>query len=204
MNGRRASFWRGWPGFSLWRRSRCLRKNRRKRWRSRGFFVTSVLAGGAGTCMPAASVLVVGTAPLHTMSRSFIRTHGSAWCWWLVGPGFRGMASLGPFLGAPAGSPGQVKYAGGTGSGAWHPLTPSWVPSVVCRTTAHGRCGGGSACVYRGTDRGMPVPQITPVCGGGQLVWRASTGAVLGQGYGLACCVHDWCLGSSVQKLQLY
>ena len=47
------------------------------------------------------------------------------------GPGFRGLASLGPFLGAPAGSPGQVKYTGGTGSGAWHPLTPSWVPSVV-------------------------------------------------------------------------
>ena len=29
------------------------------------------------------------------------------------------MASLGPPLGAPAGSPGQVKYTGGTGSGAW-------------------------------------------------------------------------------------
>ena len=42
--------------------------------------------------------------------------------------GSKGLASLGPFLGAPAGSPGQVKYAGGTGSGAWHPLTPSWVP----------------------------------------------------------------------------
>ena len=47
------------------------------------------------------------------------------------------MASLGPFLGAPAGSPGQVKYTGGTESGAWHPLTPSWVPS-----------------------RGVPAPQI--------------------------------------------
>ena len=33
------------------------------------------------------------------------------------GPGFRGLASLGPFLGAPAGSPEQVKYTGGTGSG---------------------------------------------------------------------------------------
>ena len=43
---------------------------------------------------------------------------------WLVS-GSRGLASLGPFLGAPAGSQGQVKYAGGTGSGAWHPLTPS-------------------------------------------------------------------------------
>ena len=80
------------------------------------------------------------------------------------------LASLGPFLGAPAGSPGQVKYTGGTGSGAWHPLTPSWVPSVVCRTTVHGRCGGGSACAYCwGTDRGMPVPQILLVCGGGVL-----------------------------------
>ena len=47
--------------------------------------------------------------------------------------GFRGLASLGPFLGAPAGSPGQVKYTGGTGSGAWHPLTPSWVPLVACQ-----------------------------------------------------------------------
>ena len=46
----------GGQAFSLWRRSRCLRKRRRKRWRSRGFFLTSVLAGGAGTCMPAASV----------------------------------------------------------------------------------------------------------------------------------------------------
>ena len=38
-------------------------------------------------------------------------------------------------MGAPAGSPmqvkgspWQVKYTGGSGSGAWHPLTPSWVP----------------------------------------------------------------------------
>ena len=79
-------------------------------------------------CMPAASALVDGIAHLHTMSLSFIQTHGCALCWRMVGPGFRGLASLGPFLGAPAGSPGQVKYTGGTGSGAWHPLTPSWVP----------------------------------------------------------------------------
>ena len=65
--------------------------------------------------------------------------------------GFRGLASLGPFLGAPAGSPGQVKYTGGTGSGAWHPLTPSWAPFAYCS----------------GTDRGMPVPQIMLVRGGG-------------------------------------
>ena len=72
--------------------------------------------------------------------------------------GFRGLASLGPFLGAPAGSPGQVKYAGGTGSGAWHPLTPSWVPS-----------------------RGVPVPQIMSVRGGGT---ACGTSQVLfGQGY---------------------
>ena len=43
---------------------------------------------------------------------------------------------------------GRLNILGGTGSGAWHPLTPSWVPSVVCRTTNHGRCGGGSACAY--------------------------------------------------------
>ena len=128
MSGRRASFWRGWPGFSLWKRSRWRRKRRRKEWRSRGSFLTSVLVAGAGTCLPAASALVGGTAHMHTMSRSFILTHGSALCLWMVGPGFRGLASLGPFLGASAGSPGQVKYTGGTGSGAWHPLTPSWVP----------------------------------------------------------------------------
>ena len=54
----------------------------------------------------------------------------------LQGDGFgsRGLASLGPFLGAPAGSPGQVKYTGGTGSGAWHPLTSSWV--LVCGVSA--------------------------------------------------------------------
>ena len=34
-------------------------------------------------------------------------------------------------MGAPAGSPGQVKFTGGTGSGAWHPLTPSWVPASM-------------------------------------------------------------------------
>ena len=111
------------------------RRRRRPWWRSRGSFLTSVLVAGAGSFSPATSALVVGTAPLHTMSRSFIRTHGSAWCWWLVVSGFRGLASLGPFLGAPAGSPVQVKYTGGTGSGAWHLLTPSWVPSVLCCTT---------------------------------------------------------------------
>ena len=104
---------------------------KRKRWRSRGSFLTSVLVADAGTCMPAASVLVGGTAHLHTMSLSFIQTHGSALCWWLLGPGFKGLASLGPFLGAPAGSPGQVNKTGGTGSGAWHPLTPPGCLSVV-------------------------------------------------------------------------
>ena len=100
MNGRRASLGRGWTGLSLWKRSRCMRKRRRKRWRSRCFFLTSVLAGFDGTCMPAASALGGGTAPLHTMSLSSILTHGSALCLWVVG----------------------------LGSGAWHPLTPSWVP----------------------------------------------------------------------------
>ena len=118
----------------FWKRSRWMRKRKRKRWRSRGSFLTSVLVVGAGTCMPAAFALVDGTAHLHTMSLSFIQTHGSALCCWMVGPGSRGLASLGPFLGAPAGSPEQVKYTGGTGSGAWHPLTPSWVP--VCGAAA--------------------------------------------------------------------
>ena len=131
-----------------------MRTRRRKRWRSRGSFLTSVLAAGAGTCMPAAFALEVGTASLHTMSRSFILTHGSAWCWWLVVSGFRGLASLGPFLGAAAGSPGQVKYTGGTGSGAWHPLTPSRVPQSWKLWRWF------SLCFCWGTDRGMPVPQI--------------------------------------------
>ena len=144
--GRR--LWRR-PGLSLWLRSSFLRRRRRLQWRSCGFFMTSVLVAGVGMCFPAASALEVGTAPLHTMSRSFILTPGSAWCWWLVVSGFRGLASLGPFLGAPAGSPGQVKYTGGSGSGAWHPLSPSRVPSVVFCTTL-GSCGGGSARALAG------------------------------------------------------
>ena len=142
MNRRHASFMRASTGggrlrrrpcLPFWKRSRWMRKRKRKRWRSRVSFLTSVLVVGAGTCMPAAFALVDGTAHLHTTSLSFIQTHGSALCWWF-GPGYRGLASLGPFLGAPAGSPGQVKYTGGTGSGAWHPLTPSWVP--VCGAAA--------------------------------------------------------------------
>ena len=58
-------------------------------------------------CVLAASALVGGTAHLHTMSLSFIQTHGSALCWWTMGPGFRGLASLGPLLGAPAGPRGR-------------------------------------------------------------------------------------------------
>ena len=78
---------------------------KRKGWRSRGSFLTSVLVAGAGTFVPAASALVGGTAHLHTMILSFIQTHGSALCWcWL-----------------------------GLGSGAWHPLDPSWVPLPVLR-----------------------------------------------------------------------
>ena len=49
--------------------------------------------------------------------------------------GSRGLAPLGPFLGARAGR--QVKYAGVTGSGAWHPLTH-----------------------FLGAIRGVPAPQI--------------------------------------------
>ena len=101
----------------------------------------------------------------------------AGWAW------VQGLGIPWTLLGCPCRSPGQVKNTGGTGSGAWHPLTPSWVPSVVRRTTDHGSCGGGSACAFcGGTDRGMPVPQIMPVRGGGQLVRRTSTGAVLGQG----------------------
>ena len=93
------------------------------------------------------------------------------------------------------------------GPGAWHPLDPSFVPLPVPRAgkiywghgvrglaspdsllgafpwCANGSCGGVSTCAYcRGTDRGMPVPQIMPLRGGGQLVRCTSTGAVLGQG----------------------
>ena len=105
MSWRLAAFSRR-PGFPLWKRSRWRRMWKWKGWRSRGSFLTSVLVTGAGTCMPAASALVGGTAHLHTMSLSFIQTHGSALCWsWL-----------------------------GLGSGAWHPLDPSWVPLPVFRS----------------------------------------------------------------------
>ena len=116
------------PGLPFWKRSRWMRTRKRKRWRSRGSFLISILVVGAGACLLAASALMDCSAHLHTTSLSFIQTHGSAMCWWMVGPGSRGLASLGHFL--PAGSPGQVKYTGGTGFGTWHPLTPSWVP--VC------------------------------------------------------------------------
>ena len=127
---------------------------KRKRWRARGSFLTSVLVAGAGGCLLAASALMDGSALLHTMSLSSIQTHGSA-----CGGGWLGL-----------------------GPGAWHPLTPCWVPVPWCvSTTDDGSRGGGSACAYcRGTDRGMPVPQIMPVRGGGQLVRRTSTSAVLG------------------------
>ena len=109
----------------------------------------------------------------------------SWWCIVLVGgwPGFRGLACLGPFLGAPAGSPEQVKYTGGTVSGAWHPLTPSW---VLVR--------GASAPQIM---EDVVVVQLVPTAGEQIVVcqchrscwyvevasvWRASTGAVPGQG----------------------
>ena len=41
---------------------------------------------------------------------------------------FPGLGIPWTLLVCPCRSPGQVKYTGGTGSGAWHPLTPSWVP----------------------------------------------------------------------------
>ena len=118
-------------------------------WRPRGSFITSVLVAGAGLCSPATSALVVGTAFLHTMSRSFIRTHGSACCWWLVGLGFRGLASLGPFLGAPAGSPGQVKNwrYGVRGLASPDPFLGAFRGMSY---HSHGSCGGGSARALAG------------------------------------------------------
>ena len=71
--------------------------------RARGSFLTSVLVAGAGTCLLAASALMDGSAPLHTMSLSSIQTHGSA-----CGGGWLGL-----------------------GPGTWHPLDPSWVPLPV-------------------------------------------------------------------------
>ena len=80
-----------------------MRTRKRKRWRARGSFLTSVLVAGAGACLLAASALMDGSALLHTMSLSSIQTHGCA----------RGGGCL------------------GLGSGAWHPLDPSWVPLPV-------------------------------------------------------------------------
>ena len=100
--GRR--LWRR-PGLSLWQRSRWMRYWKMKRWKSRGSYLTSVLVANADTCLPATSALVGGTAHLHTMSLSFIQTHGSALRWWVVGPGSRGLASPDPFLGAFRGVP---------------------------------------------------------------------------------------------------
>ena len=97
------------------------------------------------------------------------------------GPGFRGLASLGPFLGAPAGSPEQVKYTGGTGSGAWHPLTPSWVPSVVCRTTVMEDVEVVQLVLLLG-DRSWYASATDHAGRGGGQFRRASTGAVPGQG----------------------
>ena len=71
--------------------------------------------------------------------------------------GSKGLASLGPFLGAPAGSPGQVKYAGVRGLASPDPLL------------------GALWC-------GAPVPQIMPVRGGGTACAVLPSGAVLGQG----------------------
>ena len=51
------------------------------------------------------------------------------------------------FLGAPAGSPGQGKHTGGTGSGAWHPLTPSWVPSSGV-PASQSACGDSKGAVF--------------------------------------------------------
>ena len=88
----------------FWKMRMRKRMRTMKRRRSRASLLTSVLAG-VSSCSLVASALVGGSAPLHTMSQNSTRTHGSAWCWWLVG----------------------------LGSGAWHPLDPSWVPLPVLR-----------------------------------------------------------------------
>ena len=114
-----------------------------KRRRSRASLLTSVLGAGVSSCSLAACALVGGSAPLHTMSQNSTRTHGSAWCWWLVGPGFRGLASPDPFLGAFRG------------------VSQSW---KMWRWF--------SLCFCWGTDSGMPVPQImlgVEVAGFGEL-----------------------------------
>ena len=98
--------------------------------------------------------------------------------WW---SGFRGLASLGPFLGAPASSSGQVKYTGGTGSGAWHPLTPSWVPSVVYCTTFMEAVEVVQLVLLLG-DRSWYASATDLAGRGGGLFRRASTGAAPGQG----------------------
>ena len=110
--------------------------------------------------------------------------------------GSRVLASLGPFLGAPAGSPGQVKYTGGTGSGAWHPLTPSWVPPSTSLDVL---------CVQIMED--VEVVQLVPTAGEQIVVCQchrscryvevASLYGVLPQAQFF---VHERCLGWSVQK----
>ena len=79
---------------------------------------------------------------------------------WLVS-GSRGLASLGPFMGAPAG-PGAGKIYWGHGVRGLASPDPLLGAIPWCAsTTDHGRGGGDSACAYcRGTDRGMPVPTI--------------------------------------------
>ena len=70
----------------FWKRRRWMRTRKRKRWRARGSFLTSVLVAGAGACLLAASAHMDGSAPLHTTSLSSIQTRGSAICGggWLV------------------------------------------------------------------------------------------------------------------------
>ena len=111
----------------FWKRRRWMRTRMRKRLWSRGSFLTSVLVAGAGTCLLAASALMDGSALLHTMSLSFIQTHGSA-MWLRVTGLVQGLGIPWTLPGCPCRFSGAGKCTGGTGSGAWHPLTPSWVP----------------------------------------------------------------------------
>ena len=101
-------------GEGIWSRTHLRRMKRRttkRRRRSRASLLISVHVSGAGSCSLTALARMDGSAHSHTMSLSSTQTHGSAMCWWLAGVWVQG----------------QVKHTGGTGSGAWHPLTPSWV-----------------------------------------------------------------------------
>ena len=117
----------------------------------------------------------------HTMSLSFIQTHGSAMCWWMAGLGFRGLASLGPFLGAPAGSPGQVKLYWRHGVRGLASPDPFLGAFRGGRTTIMEDVEVVQLVLLLGDRSWYASATDHAGCGGGQFR-RASTGAVPGQG----------------------